>query len=207
MCMQQPAGKPDGKVAQGTGNGMAETRNGKLKTERAFWEPSPERKLQHLMDLAKNRLWMDIVFYARDNPDVARSAIAHLVKARREIVKHVEMKREYCRDADRILRFIAEESPYPSIGKRAVADIGLMGSAIGDEKVFTGELLSGLAMGAKSHQVAMYALDQMAALGMKQEIRRVADAFIDMDIRVRKYASQLATKMEKDDLEAEGHGC
>ena len=201
MCMQQPAVK---KVAE---NGVLETGNGKLKTERAFWEPTPERKLQHLADLAKNKLWMDIVFYARDNPDVARSAIAHLVKARREIVKHNEMRREYCRDADRILRFIAEESPYPSIGKRAVADIVWMGDTIGDEKVFTGELLTGIATGAKNYQVAMYALDQMAALGMKQSVRWVADAFIGMDMRVRKYASQLATRMEKDDLEAEGHGC
>jgi len=193
-CTQPPVVKDGGQ----------ETGNRKLKTERAFWEPSPERKREHLADLARNKLWMDIVYYAKQNPDVVRNAIAHLIKARREIITFREMEREYCRDADRLLQFIAEESPHPSIGKRAVADIVLMGSA-GGEEVFKGHLLSGIAMRARNPEVARHALEQMRMLGMKLELRWVAEALAGMG--TGKYAAELFAGMEASDLHASGHGC
>ncbi|NYZ60442.1 hypothetical protein H0O01_01960 [Candidatus Micrarchaeota archaeon] len=197
-CIQPPA------VKNGKENGNA-TKPG---FAGAFWEPTPQRKAEYLADLAKNKLWMNLVMYARDNPEVTRMALAHLFRARNEIIIRNDMKREYCKDADRILRFIAEESTPPSFGKWAVSAIVLMGDAIGDEKVFKGELLSGIAMRAKNREVIRYALDQMAALGMKQELRYVAEAFVGMShMGTRKYAAKLLGEIEESDLHAGGHGC
>jgi RNase P subunit RPR2 len=197
MCMQQPAtknGRQNDAAKPGFGN--------------AFWEPTPQRKAEYLADLARNKLWMDLVLYARDNPDMARVALAHLFKARDDIIIRKDMKRKYCKDADRILRFIAEESTPPSFGKMAVAAIVMMGETIGDEKVFKGELLSGIAMRAKNREVIKYALDQMAALGMKDELRYVAEALVGMShMGTRKYAAELLAKMEEYDLLASGRGC
>jgi hypothetical protein len=195
--MQQPANK------NGAKNDAAKPGFGN-----AFWEPTPQRKAEYLADLARNKLWMDIVFYARDNPDVTRMALAHLFRARDEIIIWKEMKKEYCKDADRILRFIAEESTPPSFGKWAVAAIVTMGDEIRGEKVFKGELLSGIAMRAKNREVIRHALDQMAALGMKQELRCVAEAFVGMShMGTRRYAAELLAKIDESDLHAGGHGC
>jgi hypothetical protein len=197
--MQQPARTV--REENGRGNkGMAN----------AFWESTPERKREYVRDLAKHKLWMDIVGYARDNRDTVFTALAVLVKARGEIIQSRDFDRAYCNDADRILRFVAQESVMPEIGKRAVADIVLMGDAIGDrnEKVFKGRLLTGIAIEAKRPEVARYALEQMVALGMKQELKYVAEAFVGMShMGTRKHAKALLAKMEAGGLHAGGHGC
>lgn len=204
--MQQPARKVDG--GRETGNGL-ETGNPKLRTGRAFWEPTPERRRAYVRDLAEHKLWMGIVEYARDNRGTIFTALAALTRAWREIVQFREMERVYCNDADRILAFVAKESVMPEIGKRAVADIVLMGDTIGDrkERVFKGQLLTGIAIEANP-EVARYALEQMAMLGMKLELKYVAEAFVGMShMGTRKYAKALLAKMEASDLESNGHGC
>ncbi len=209
-CIQPPVARNGNGNANGHRPGLAG----------AFWETGPERKLQHLADLAKNKLWIDIVFYARENPEIARSAIARLVRARKELIRHEEVERVrgyetqsttervYCRDADRVLAFMAEESPYPAIGKRAVADIVMMGDEIGGERVFKNELLSGIATRGKSYEVVKYALDQMAMLGMRAEIKELAEAFVGLsDMRTRNYALGLIERMDSHEIEAGWHGC
>ncbi|MDD5096628.1 MAG: hypothetical protein PHY95_03905 [Candidatus ainarchaeum sp.] len=196
MCMQQPARMVRVENGRGT-KGMAN----------AFWESTTERRREHVRDLARHRLWMGVVEYARENRDTVFTALAVLTKARGEIVQLRDFDRVYCRDADRIFRFVAEESTLPEIGKRAVADIVLMGDA-GGERVFKGELLSGIAIGARRPEVAGYALEQMAALGMKQEIGWVAEASVGMShTGTGRHAKELFAKMEASDLHASGHGC
>lgn len=198
MCMQQPAAKNGERNGAGAKGGFAN----------AFWEPTRERKKEHLRDLAKEKLWLAIAQYGRENRDVSGTAFTLLANALRngvEIVGAEGMERKYCADADRILEFIAEESPLYWAGKRAVSDLICMGGMNGEEKVFPLELVSGVALGARNQLVAMYAVEQLGAIGAGVQLKWVAEHAADK--RIGGYARELLERLEASDLHASGHGC
>ncbi|MCX6768899.1 MAG: hypothetical protein NTY83_03630, partial [Candidatus Micrarchaeota archaeon] len=154
------------------------------------------------------RLWLAVAQYGRENRDVSGTAFSLLANALRESVEIVGaegMERKYCADADRILEFIAEESPLYWAGKMAVSDLIRMGNMNGDEKVFPLELVSQVALRARNQLVAMYAVQQLGAAGAKAHLEWVAEHAADR--RIGGYALELLERSERSDLEAGGHGC
>jgi len=198
MCMQQPVGKNGERNGAGAKGGFAN----------AFWEPTRERKKEHLRDLANEKLWLAVAQYGRENRDVSGTAFKLLVNALKdggEIVRMDEMERRYCADADRILGFIAEESPVYWAGKRAVSDIVCMGGMNGDEKVFTLEIVSGIALRARNKLVAMYAVEQLKAMGAGAQLKWVAEHASDPQLGC--YARELLGRLERSNMDSSGHGC
>lgn len=182
MCMQPPVGKPDGKAAQGTGN---------AKIERAFWEPTAERKREHLSDLAKEKLWLAIVQYARENRELVPDALLWLGRGRTDVVKLPGL--EYHEDADRALQFIAEESTVAAIGTAAIYDLMRMGRF---------NAVSEVAVNAKSEEVARYALDILKAYGQGYLLEWIAEKSEIANEALKGHAKELLAGMG-----AGGHGC
>ncbi len=196
MCMQQPVVKNEKAKGAGAKGGFA----------KAFWEPTRERKRGYLQDLATEKLWLAIVQYGRENRDVSGTASTLLVKALREgvIAGPEGMERKYCKDADRILEFIGEESPVYWAGARAVSELVSMGGMNGDEKVFPLELVSEVALGARNQLVAMHAVQQLKTMGAGVQLKWVAGHATDE--RVAAYARELLGILESGGPESGGDG-
>lgn len=196
MRMKQPEGKNCKENGEGAKPALA----------KAFWEPTPERKMEYLKDLAKNECWMDIVFYCSWNEDVAQFGIGLLARnaerlfwlESRDGVELGQMTRRICHeDADRVFEFIATESTDVDMGKRAVAELVLGG--------WHAKVAEAAARGM-SPGVSMYALEQLYATGNRELIKQVVE-HPETAVMVRDRAGRMLEKMEANDLEAGGNGC